>query len=71
MAFAYCPDCASRIYLGRKPWLNQPAFCDQCEADLEVVRLNPPVLDWVDEVADDPWQQEPELLADAELATSD
>ena len=71
MAFAYCPDCASRIHLGRRPWLGQPAFCDHCEADLEVVRLNPPELDWVDEVTDDPWQQEPELLSDADLAISE
>lgn len=71
MAFAYCPDCGSRIYLGHRPWLGQPAVCDQCEADLEVVRLNPPGLDWVDELADDLWQQEPELLSDADLALSD
>lgn len=52
MAFAYCPDCASRIYLGQRPWLGQPVFCENCDADLEVVRLGPPQLDWVDELAD-------------------
>jgi lysine biosynthesis protein LysW len=49
MAFAYCPDCAGRIYLGRKPWVGQPASCDYCDADLEVVGLNPLQVDWADE----------------------
>lgn len=48
MAFAYCPECSARVYLGRKPWLGQPATCDECEADLEVTLLNPPRLEWVD-----------------------
>jgi lysine biosynthesis protein LysW len=61
MAFAYCPDCAARIYLGRKPWLGQPASCDQCDASLEVVRINPPQVEWVDALPDDEWQQEREL----------
>jgi lysine biosynthesis protein LysW len=52
MAFAYCPDCAGRIYLSRKPQLGQPAVCDYCDADLEVVGLNPPQLDWTDNVTD-------------------
>lgn len=61
MAFAYCPDCASRIYLGRKPWVGQLVLCDQCEADLEVVQTNPPVLDWTDNLPEDDWEQEEQL----------
>ncbi len=61
MAFAYCPDCAARIYLGRKPWIGQPVLCDSCEADLEVVELNPPALDWVDNLTDEDWDQDLEL----------
>lgn len=64
MAFAYCPDCASRIYLGRRPWLGQPVLCDNCDADLAIVRLNPPQLDWVDELVDVEEPQEEELLWD-------
>jgi lysine biosynthesis protein LysW len=52
MAFAYCPDCGARIYLGRKPWIGQSTVCDSCDADLEVVRLSPPELDWVDNLVD-------------------
>jgi lysine biosynthesis protein LysW len=61
MAFAYCPDCAGRIYLGRKPWLGQAVICDHCDADLEVVGLNPPALDWADGLDDE------DLGADREL----
>ncbi len=61
MAFAYCPDCAGRIYLGRKPWVGQPAICDYCDADLEVVKLNPLQLDWADNVPDEDPEEDREL----------
>ncbi len=60
MAFAYCPDCSARIYLGRRPWLGQPIMCDYCDADLTITKLNPPKLDW----ADADWEEEPELELD-------
>jgi lysine biosynthesis protein LysW len=66
MAFTYCVDCGGRIYLGRKPWVGQPAFCDRCGADLEVIRLNPLELDWTENLVDEEWEKdtvmEPELL---------
>ena len=70
MPFGYCPDCGGRIYLGDKPWLGQPTTCYTCDADLEVTALNPPVLDWVDELAEDDWQdsQEPEWELELEEA---
>jgi lysine biosynthesis protein LysW len=62
MAFAYCPDCAGRVYLGRRPWVSQPAACDYCDAELEVVSLNPPRVDWADSVTEDaPEEEEWEL----------
>jgi lysine biosynthesis protein LysW len=61
MAFAYCPDCAGRIYVGRKPWLGQPVTCDFCDADLEVVELNPPALAWADSIDDEDSEQDREL----------
>jgi lysine biosynthesis protein LysW len=63
MAFAYCPDCGGRIYLSRKPWQGQPTTCDYCDADLEVVGLNPPQVDWAENVTDD----EPEMAWEFEL----
>lgn len=53
MAFTYCVDCGERIYLGRRPWVGQPAFCNRCGADLEVISLNPLELDWPDNLVDD------------------
>ena len=58
MAFAYCPECGERVYLGRTPWRGQLVGCDACEADLEVVSLKPPELDWTDDVVDDDDSQE-------------
>lgn len=62
MAFAYCPDCSARIYLGHKPWVGQPALCDHCESDLEVVQVNPPRLDWADGEFEDPLETEEDEL---------
>jgi hypothetical protein len=39
-------------------------FCDNCDADLEIVRINPPQLDWVGELVDAEEPQEEELLWD-------
>jgi lysine biosynthesis protein LysW len=58
MAFAYCPDCSSRIYLGERPHLGEPAWCDTCGADLEVVNVNPPALAWAEATADAAWETE-------------
>ncbi len=66
MAFAYCPECSARIYLGRKPWVGQPATCDDCEADLEVTHLNPPRLEWVDSEWEDDATLQPEQSSYAE-----
>jgi lysine biosynthesis protein LysW len=55
MAFAYCPDCGRRIYLGPKPWQGQPVSCDRCDADLEVTSLNPPKLDWIEALVSAGW----------------
>ena len=60
MAFAYCLDCGDRIYLGRKPWVGQDAFCERCEADLEVICVDPLELEWSD-LVDTDLEPEPEL----------
>ena len=46
MTFAYCLNCARRIYLGKRPWAGQAVFCDRCGADLEVTRVHPLELEW-------------------------
>lgn len=62
MAFAYCPDCSARIYLGQKPWVGQPVTCDYCESDFEVVQVNPPRLDWADGELEDTVESDVEEL---------
>jgi lysine biosynthesis protein LysW len=61
MAFAYCLDCANRIYLGRRPWVGQAVFCDRCGADLEVTRLHPLELDWTEYLVNEDQDQLGEL----------
>lgn len=40
-----CPECGSLFVLSI-PRLDQRVHCTTCWADLIVIRLNPPVLDW-------------------------
>ena len=64
MAFAYCLDCAKRIYLGKRPWVGQAVFFDRCGADLEITGLHPLELDWTEYLVNeerDPLR-EPELV---------
>jgi hypothetical protein len=53
MAFAYCPDCGGRLYVGKRPWVGQPVSCDRCDADVEVTQVNPLVVDWSDNLQDE------------------
>jgi hypothetical protein len=38
--------------------VGQPAGCDQCDADLEVVELNPLQLDWTENLLDEDWEKD-------------
>jgi lysine biosynthesis protein LysW len=67
MAFAYCLDCGDRIYLGRKPWVGQEAFCERCGADMEVIRTNPLELEWTDDLVDTSPDREEALELESEL----
>ncbi|MGI6368839.1 MAG: hypothetical protein ACOX2L_10895 [Anaerolineae bacterium] len=51
MPYAACPGCDQNIHLRRTPKLGDIVYCDNCEADLEVVNLNPLELDW-------PWEED-------------
>lgn len=44
-----CPMCGEKIKLSHKVWLGQDVICPVCDAELEVVNLNPVELDWVGE----------------------
>jgi lysine biosynthesis protein LysW len=64
MAFAYCLNCGTRLYLGQRPWVGQAVFCDRCDADLEVTGLHPLELDWTENLVNEDQDQlrEPELM---------
>jgi alpha-aminoadipate carrier protein LysW len=51
MPYAACPGCDQNIFLRRNPKLGDIVYCDNCEADLEVVNINPIELDW-------PWEED-------------
>jgi hypothetical protein len=61
MAVAYCLDCGTRIYVGRKPWVGQAVYCDRCDADLEVTHVNPLELDWIDNLVNATRKEDVEL----------
>ena len=67
MAFAYCLACGGRIYLGRRPWVGQAAFCERCGCDLEVTKVSPLTLDWTDDVVDEDWEKS--VVSDRELVS--
>ena len=43
---AYCPECDGRITLNPHAALGQKITCPHCDADLEVISLEPLELDW-------------------------
>jgi len=46
MASAYCPDCDGRIVLNPHANLGQKLTCPHCDAELEVISVNPLEFDW-------------------------
>jgi lysine biosynthesis protein LysW len=57
MANAYCPDCDGRIRFNPHVVLGQKVTCPHCDADLEVISVEPLELDWV---YDWSWEDEEE-----------
>jgi uncharacterized paraquat-inducible protein A len=57
MASAYCPDCDEKIVLRLPVSLGQKLSCPHCDADLEVISVDPLEFDWV---YDWSWEEEEE-----------
>jgi alpha-aminoadipate carrier protein LysW len=55
MASAYCPDCDGRIVLNPTPKVGKRLTCPHCDADLEVIDVDPLELDWAYEEPDEDW----------------
>jgi hypothetical protein len=43
---AYCPSCGERPVVERNLRIGQIIRCYYCQSDLEVLKLDPVVLDW-------------------------
>jgi alpha-aminoadipate carrier protein LysW len=44
---AFCPDCGQKITLSGDARLGQEVICPHCDAELEVVEMDPLELDWI------------------------
>ncbi len=52
MPFSTCPQCDNRIRFSEMPDVGDIVLCRTCDTRLEVVSLNPIVLDWPFDLAD-------------------
>jgi lysine biosynthesis protein LysW len=57
VASTHCPDCDEKIVLQSPSRLGQKLTCPHCDADLEVISVDPLELDWVYDWA---WEEEEE-----------
>lgn len=46
MNSAYCPDCDGKIVLNPHARVGQKLACPHCEAELEVISIDPLEFDW-------------------------
>ena len=58
MAIAYCPDCDGRITINPSPRVGKRLTCPHCDADLEIIAVDPVELDWVYEESDADWEDD-------------
>ena len=64
---AKCPSCDNKVKLGQKPRIGLRIICPECEAVLDILRLNPPLLDWAFENGEDYYDGGDYLYAEIEL----
>lgn len=57
MARVYCPDCDEKIVLNPHIKLGLKFICPHCDAELEVISIDPVEIDWV---YDDSWDEDEE-----------
>ena len=58
MSRAYCPDCDGKIVFNAEPRVGTRLTCPHCDAELEVIDINPVELDWVYEESDEDWDDD-------------
>lgn len=47
MKRVYCLDCDSAIQINASAKVGDEIVCENCEAEFELVSLNPPVIEWL------------------------
>ncbi len=52
---ARCPGCKSEIFFYRTPKLGEFVTCPECADLVEVVSLDPLILDWSEDDGEDEW----------------
>jgi alpha-aminoadipate carrier protein LysW len=59
-ATATCPDCGRKVVLRSQARVGDEVMCPHCEADLEVVSLDPLELDWawLEPADDEDWDDD-------------
>ena len=60
MRTAYCLDCDRSIKLGDRFRVGDTVDCTHCEAEFQLVSLEPPEIEWLYEDEDDDWEEEEE-----------
>lgn len=57
---ATCPDCGRKVVVRPQFKVGDEIICPHCEAELEVVSLDPPELDWswIEPADDEDWEDE-------------
>jgi lysine biosynthesis protein LysW len=55
MISAFCPDCDEEMTFNPHPRLAQKVICPHCDADLEVISVDPLELDWAYDWSEDDW----------------
>ena len=59
MLTAECPECEGKITFPKQPDLGHRFNCQHCDADIEVVWLDPLSLDWAfDEDFDEDYEED-------------
>ena len=44
--FAKCPSCGEKFHVADRTWIGRLIKCKYCEEELEIIRIDPIVLDW-------------------------
>jgi alpha-aminoadipate carrier protein LysW len=58
MESGYCPDCDGTIIINPFPVVGKKLTCPHCDADLEVIDVDPVELDWAYEESDEDWEDD-------------